>query len=346
MRVLAHDHLAVEGELAALRGDAAEHFARHGFGRRVIDLGEHVVGLHAVGDAGGAELAARRAAGELDEQRGARGVAAERHAAQAIVGALADVGHQRVEHARGVGAVLHAHVIELRAGPQRQIEGGIDRRHPRHPTRQVPLDEVQTRIAAGVHLHAGIGRAAAAAARGHEDQFDVRRRRVVRQLDVQHLIAARRIDARQREIDAGGGEIRIEHRREGIARFACIEQSRCEAVGAPWMRASRRNGRRRTPSVRSRAAAAGSSSDGSAGATGSRIDARLRQRAQVGVAPVLVAIGGQRAAETSGDLEHPVVAALLELERQRLVAGLRRCGRAPARAPGRAPRDRADAGSG
>ena len=80
VRVLAHDHLAVEGELAALGGDAAEQLARHGVGRRVLDLGEHVVRLDAVGDAGGGELAARAAARELDEQRGARGEAAERHA--------------------------------------------------------------------------------------------------------------------------------------------------------------------------------------------------------------------------------------------------------------------------
>ena len=67
VRRLAHHHLAVEAKLATIGRDAAVQLARYGVGARVLDLGEHVVGLNAVRDAGGRELATRGAAGELHE---------------------------------------------------------------------------------------------------------------------------------------------------------------------------------------------------------------------------------------------------------------------------------------
>ena len=81
--------------------------------RGVIDLGEYIVGLNAVGDTARGQFAARGAAGELHENGGARGEAAQRDRAQAITRALADVRHERVEAARGVSDVLQAAVMML-----------------------------------------------------------------------------------------------------------------------------------------------------------------------------------------------------------------------------------------
>ena len=117
VRRLAHHHLAVEAELAAIGGDAAIQLARHRVGAGVIDFGEHVVRLDAVRDAGGGELATRGAAGEFDEDGGARGEAAERDGAQSIGCAFADV---------------RASACRSRSRRRRGSAGGSDRcSHPR-----------------------------------------------------------------------------------------------------------------------------------------------------------------------------------------------------------------------
>ena len=74
--------------------------------------------------------------------RGARGEAAQRHGAQSVGRAFADVRDQRVEAARGIGEVLQAAVVDARVGAQREVEGGIDRGVGAAGA-QMPLDDAQ-----------------------------------------------------------------------------------------------------------------------------------------------------------------------------------------------------------
>ena len=70
---------------------------------------------------------------------------------------------------------------------------------------QVTLDDAQLRVASGdAPARADMKCPLAAAADCDEGQFDVQRRRAVGRSDVQHLVAARAVDARQREVRTFG----------------------------------------------------------------------------------------------------------------------------------------------
>jgi hypothetical protein len=90
---------------------------------------------------------------------------------------------------------------------------------------QVPLDEVERRVAANLDLKARIRSAAAGTGTGHEQHLDACKT-VVGQIDEQHFVASCSIQPRQCEIDSGLGDRVVQHRCQRNTRLARVHGPR------------------------------------------------------------------------------------------------------------------------
>ena len=229
-------------------------------------------------------------------------------------------------------------------GAQREVEGGVDRW-----SRRAPALSAARRCAGASRARHAPGRAdrkcrLAAAAVATNVELDARaaRRRAARCAAPASPRAP--FDARQREVRRLRWRWSASSMRGELLAGVARVQQRGAGFAARAPTARRRTGRRRTPSARSPGSAAGRAiarRGAAPAATASTL--RLGERAQVGVAPVLVLVGRQR-----DHVTRPRAPSRSRASRAHAPASCRpsaRSGRAPARAPGRARCDRAGAGS-